>query len=62
MKMSAYGVLVTGENAGMVEAVLHADTTATVNRKAGGGSAVLRQDTMAKWLQERQPGINLLFP
>ncbi|KAH3763554.1 phosphatidylinositol-4,5-diphosphate 3-kinase [Pelomyxa schiedti] len=55
MKMTPYGVLVTSEMAGMVEAVLRSDTTATINRKAGGPTAVLRQDTMDRWLKTKHP-------
>ena len=39
----------------MIEVVKNANTTANINKDAGGTKAVLRVDTIAKWLKKRNP-------
>jgi len=54
--LSPYGVIATGEEIGLVEIVLGAETTASINREAGGGRSVLVKDTLSKWLQKHNTG------
>ncbi len=48
--MSPYRVIATGDQTGMVEVVLNAETTAQINRERGGSVSVLQNDTLLKWL------------
>lgn len=45
-------VLATGDDMGMVEVVLESETTATINREAGGVTKVLSDDVLTKWLKK----------
>jgi len=56
LRLSPYGVIATGNETGMVEIVLGAETTASINREAGGGHSVLVKDTLTKWFQKHNPG------
>ena len=49
--LNPYGCIATGDETGMIEVVKNADTTANINKAAGGTTAVLRVDTLAKWLK-----------
>lgn len=53
--LQPYGCIATGDEIGMIEVVKNADTTANINKAAGGAKAVLRQDTLTKWLKSNHP-------
>mmetsp|Transcript_419 Transcript_419/g.1446 ORF Transcript_419/g.1446 Transcript_419/m.1446 type:complete len:1166 (-) Transcript_419:175-3672(-) len=53
--LQPYGCIATGDEIGMIEVVKNADTTANINKAAGGTKAVLRQDTLTKWLKKHNP-------
>jgi len=55
LRMQPYGCIATGNEIGMIEVVLNADTTANINKAAGGTKAVLKQDTLRKWLEMNNP-------
>jgi len=50
--LKPYGCIATGDEIGMIEVVKNADTTANINKAAGGTAAVLRVDTITKWLKK----------
>ena len=49
--LKPYGCIATGDEIGMIEVVKNADTTANINKAAGGTKAVLKEDTLTKWLK-----------
>jgi len=49
-KMSPYGCISTGDMIGMIEVVLNAETTAKIQKGAGGATAAFKQDPLANWL------------
>ena len=49
--LNPYGCIATGDEIGMIEVVKRANTTANINKSAGGTTAVLRMDTLTKWLK-----------
>ena len=53
--LKPYGCIATGNEIGMIEVVLNADTTANINKAAGGTKAVLKEDTLTKWLKQHNP-------
>eukprot|EP01103_Thecamoeba_quadrilineata_P016510 TRINITY_DN5541_c0_g2_i1.p1 TRINITY_DN5541_c0_g2~~TRINITY_DN5541_c0_g2_i1.p1 ORF type:complete len:1076 (+),score=197.79 TRINITY_DN5541_c0_g2_i1:18-3245(+) len=55
LRMHPYGCIATGNEVGMIEVVLNADTTANINKAYGGPKAVLYKDTLSKWLQSHNP-------
>ena len=55
MKLKPYGVISTGNEIGMLQVVLDSETTASINREAGGASSVLVKDVIAKWLRQQNP-------
>lgn len=56
LMLSPYRVIVTGDQLGMLEVVLNAETTAGINREEGGAVSVLSKDVLTKWLKEQNPG------
>lgn len=50
--LNPYGCIATGDEIGMIEVVMNADTTANINKAAGGTKAVLKVDTLTKWLKQ----------
>jgi len=52
LRLKPYQVLATGDDMGMVEVVLESETTATINREAGGVTKVLSDDVLTKWLKK----------
>jgi hypothetical protein len=52
LRMSPYGCVSTGEEIGMIEVVLNAETTANITRKAGGATAAFKSDPLANWLNK----------
>ena len=55
MLLKPYGCIATGDEIGMIEVVKNADTTANINKAAGGTKAVLKEDTITKWLKQHNP-------
>lgn len=55
LRLNAYGCVATGDELGLIEVVLNAATTASINKEAGGSKAVLYKDTLSKWLQAENP-------
>jgi len=53
--LKPYGCIATGNEIGMIEVVLRADTTANINKAAGGTKAVLKEDTLKKWIKSHNP-------
>merc|ERR1712137_113630 len=53
--LKPYGCIATGDEIGMIEVVKNADTTANINKGRGGTKAVLKEDTLTKWLKEHNP-------
>jgi len=41
--------------------VLNAETTANINKQAGGVKEVFKKNTLKKWLQKQNPGIETVF-
>mgnify|MGYP002386381075 FL=1 len=39
----------------MIEVVLNSETTANINKAAGGTKAVFQKDTLVKWVRENNP-------
>eukprot|EP01103_Thecamoeba_quadrilineata_P013540 TRINITY_DN3788_c0_g1_i1.p1 TRINITY_DN3788_c0_g1~~TRINITY_DN3788_c0_g1_i1.p1 ORF type:complete len:1188 (-),score=230.45 TRINITY_DN3788_c0_g1_i1:129-3692(-) len=54
-RMHPYGCIATGNEVGMIEVVLNADTTANINKQYGGPKAVLYKDTLSRWLHKYNP-------
>ena len=50
--LKPYGCIATGDEIGMIEVVKNAETTANINKLAGGTKAVLKEDTLTKWLKQ----------
>jgi len=55
LRLSAYGCISTGNDIGMIEIVINADTTAHISKMAGGATAAFRVDPLANWLQAHNP-------
>jgi len=55
LRMHPYGCIATGNEVGMIEVVLNADTTANINKAYGGPKAVLYKETLSNWLQSHNP-------
>lgn len=54
MRMIPYGCLSTGDQVGLIEVVLQANTVAKIQKAKGGGSrGALDKSTLFKWLQEK---------
>jgi phosphatidylinositol-4,5-bisphosphate 3-kinase len=52
LRMSPYGCVATGDEVGMIEVVLNAETTANITKKSGGVTAAFKSDPLAKWLKK----------
>jgi hypothetical protein len=55
LRLNAYGCVATGDELGMIEVVLNAHTTASINKQRGGSKAVLYKDTLSQWLRQKNP-------
>jgi len=51
-----YGCVATGNELGVLEIVKNAETTAGIQRDAGGAKSVLREDVLTNWLKIHNPG------
>ena len=53
-RMNAYGCLATGQEEGLIEIVLDADTIANIQKKNAGlaVTAAFKKDSLWKWLHE----------
>ncbi|EGG14122.1 phosphatidylinositol-4,5-diphosphate 3-kinase [Cavenderia fasciculata] len=52
LKLSPYGCIATGDMIGMIEVVLNSETTARIQKTAGGATAAFKLDPLANWLHE----------
>jgi hypothetical protein len=52
LRMSPYGCVATGDEVGMIEVVLNAETTANITKKSGGATAAFKSDPLANWLKK----------
>eukprot|EP01133_Synstelium_polycarpum_P010564 gene10564-12289_t len=50
LKLSPYGCISTGDMIGMIEVVLNSETTAKIQKSAGGATAAFKLDPLANWL------------
>jgi phosphatidylinositol kinase/protein kinase (PI-3 family) len=56
LELSPYGCIATGNDEGMIEVVLGADTMANITKNAGGAKAALfREDPLANWIKSHNP-------
>lgn len=55
LRMSPYGCISSGDGVGMIEVVLNADTTAHIQKMAGGTIGAFRSDPLANWLKHHNP-------
>eukprot|EP00727_Mastigamoeba_balamuthi_P006638 m51a1_g2595 putative phosphatidylinositol 3- (1445) ;mRNA; r:440263-446902 len=55
MRLQLYRCLATGDSIGMIEVVLNSETTANINKHAGGTTAILKDDTISQWLRQHNP-------
>jgi phosphatidylinositol-4,5-bisphosphate 3-kinase catalytic subunit alpha/beta/delta len=53
--LKPYQCIATGDEIGMIEVVLNSETTANINKAAGGTKAVFQKDTLVKWIREHNP-------
>jgi len=51
LRMNPYGCISTGDGVGMIEVVLNSDTTAHIQKEAGGVSAAFKLDPLANWIR-----------
>ena len=54
--LKLYGCVATGNDLGVLEIVKNAETTAGIQREAGGAKSVLREDVITQWLMTHNPG------
>jgi phosphatidylinositol-4,5-bisphosphate 3-kinase catalytic subunit alpha/beta/delta len=52
LQMTPYRILTTGKNSGMIEVVLNAETTANIQKMAGGVAAAFSNKPLSNWLLE----------
>lgn len=52
-RMKPYKVITTGDQVGMIEVVVNADTTANIHRQKGGAVGALKDDTLEKYLKDK---------
>jgi len=52
LELSPYGCIATGNEEGMIEVVLNAETCANITKNAGGATAAFRADPLANWLKK----------
>ncbi|KYQ96905.1 phosphatidylinositol-4 [Tieghemostelium lacteum] len=50
LKLSPYGCISTGDMVGMIEVVLNSETTAKIQKLAGGATAAFKLDPLDNWL------------
>ncbi|KAL4497869.1 hypothetical protein ABPG72_000624 [Tetrahymena utriculariae] len=55
-RMKPYKVITTGDQVGMIEVVVNAETTARIHKQYGGGLGALKEDTLKRYLQENNQG------
>jgi len=52
LHVTPYGCVATGENLGMIQVVPDAQTTADIQKKAGGAAAALTKTPLTNWLKD----------
>eukprot|EP01102_Stenamoeba_stenopodia_P009928 TRINITY_DN2950_c0_g4_i1.p1 TRINITY_DN2950_c0_g4~~TRINITY_DN2950_c0_g4_i1.p1 ORF type:complete len:949 (+),score=178.17 TRINITY_DN2950_c0_g4_i1:889-3735(+) len=60
LRLSPYGCIATGDQEGMIEIVLNAETTANINKQAGGFREVFKKNTLRDWLRKQNPDEQLM--
>jgi len=55
MQMSVYGCVPTGDCVGMIEIVTNAQTTAKIQKEAGGVMGALMKTPLYNWLSSHNP-------
>jgi phosphatidylinositol-4,5-bisphosphate 3-kinase len=55
LELSPYGCIATGDEEGMIEVVLNANTMANITKSAGGATAAFREDPLANWIRQHNP-------
>jgi len=55
LRMSPYGCISSGDGVGMIEVVLNADTTAHIQKMAGGTIGAFKSDPLANWIRNNNP-------
>ena len=53
--LTPYKCIATGDEMGMIETVLDSDTTANIQKAAGGVTGALKQTPLANWLKNHNP-------
>ena len=59
--LTPYKCIATGDEMGMIETVLDSDTTANIQKAAGGVTGALKQTPLANWLRSHNPDSTCLF-
>lgn len=60
LRMKPYQVIATGDQSGIIEAVIKAETTAKIHREYGGALGALKNNTFRDYLLEHNPSEDLL--
>ena len=60
LRLKPYACISTGDEQGMIEVVLNAETTASITRAAGGFTAAFSQTPMMNWLKQFNQGDDLV--
>jgi len=55
LELNPYACVATGDEEGMIEVVLDADTIANITKSAGGATAAFRVDPIANWIKSKNP-------
>lgn len=59
LQLLPYKAMATGDQAGLIEVVLNAETTANINKQLGGAFSVWKPETLHKWLKAENPNEKL---
>jgi phosphatidylinositol kinase/protein kinase (PI-3 family) len=59
LQLLPYKAMATGDQAGLIEVVLNAETTANINKQLGGAFSVWKPETLYKWLKAENPNEKL---
>jgi len=59
LQLSLYGCISTGNEEGMIEVVMNAETMASIVRSAGGAAAAFKVEPLANWIKQNNLGEEL---
>jgi phosphatidylinositol-4,5-bisphosphate 3-kinase len=62
LQMTLYRCVATGWQTGMLEAVLNADTTAKIQKEAGGVTGAFNKKSITNWLEKHNSEGKYLTP